>query len=214
MLKIALFGATGTIGKSILEEALRRGHEVTAVLRDISKLEGLSKEHEKLQLKTGDILMPDSVAEAAAGKDVVISAFGPRFGEEDEMSEAARSLVEGVKRGGAGRLIVVGGAGSLEVAPGVPLMDTPSFPEEWRPVARAHAEAYDVYLNSDIDWTYLSPAAVIEPGERTGNFRIGTNQLVTDELDNSRISVEDYAVALLDEADEGHFVRSRFTVGY
>lgn len=212
-MKIALFGATGTIGKSILEEALRRGHEVTAVLRDVSKLEGL-EQHEKLQVKTGDILMPDSVAEAATGKDVVISAFGPKFGQEDELSEAARTLVEGVKRGGAGRLIIVGGAGSLEVAPGVALMDTPAFPEEWRPLARAHAEAYEIFRASDIDWTYLSPAAVIEPGERTGNFRIGTNQLVTDELDNSRISVEDYAVALLDEVDEGHFVKARFTVAY
>ncbi|MNT74816.1 hypothetical protein D3C72_2136640 [compost metagenome] len=122
--------------------------------------------------------------------------------------------MEGVKRGGAGRLIIVGGAGSLEVAPGVALMDTPAFPEEWLPIARAHAEAYEIFRASDIDWTYLSPAAVIEPGERTGNFRIGTNQLVTDELDNSRISVEDYAVALLDEVDEGHFVRGRFTVAY
>ncbi|AZK45002.1 NAD(P)-dependent oxidoreductase [Paenibacillus lentus] len=212
-MKILIFGGTGTIGKAILAEALRRGHEVTAVVRNTVKLEGL-EDQEGLHLLQGDILMPESIAKAVEGRDLVISAYGPKFGEEDELPEAARSLVEGVKRGGVRRLIVVGGAGGLEVEPGVLLMDTPEFPEEIRPLARAHDEAYQVYKASDLLWTVLSPAAVIEPGKRTGQFRIGTNRLVTDERDQSRISIEDYAVALLDEAEDPQFPGARFTVAY
>ncbi|MFD3259904.1 NAD(P)-dependent oxidoreductase [Paenibacillus lentus] len=212
-MKIVIFGSTGTIGKAILTEALRRGHEVTAVVRNISKLEGQAGQ-EGLHLLTGDILMPESIARAVEGKDLVISAYGPQFGQEDELPEAARSLVEGVKRGGVRRLIVVGGAGGLEVEPGVLLMDTPEFPEEIRPLARAHNEAYQVYSASDLLWTVMSPAAIIEPGKRTGHFRIGTNRLVTDERDQSRISIEDYAVALLDEAEDPQFPGTRFTVAY
>ncbi|MNJ27623.1 NAD(P)-dependent oxidoreductase [Paenibacillus bouchesdurhonensis] len=212
-MKIVIFGGTGTIGKAILTEALRRGHDVTAVVRNTSKLESLAGE-ERLHLLTGDILMPESIAGAVEGKDLVISAYGPQFGQEDELSEAARSLVEGIKRGGVRRLIVVGGAGGLEVEPGLLLMDTPEFPEEIRPLARAHEEAYHVYRASDLLWTVFSPAAVIEPGKRTGQFRIGTNWLVTDERDQSRISIEDYAAALLDEAEDPQFPGARFTVAY
>lgn len=111
-------------------------------------------------------------------------------------------------------MIVVGGAGGLETESGVQLMDTPEFPEEIRPLARAHEEAYHVYRASDLLWTVLSPAAVIEPGKRTGQFRIGLNRLVTDERDQSHISVEDYAVALLDEAEDPQFPEARFTVAY
>ncbi|MGG4552426.1 NAD(P)-dependent oxidoreductase [Paenibacillus humicus] len=212
-MKIVIYGSTGTIGKAILAEALRRGHEVTAVVRNTSKLEAEAGQ-ERLHLLTGDILMPESIAQAVEGKDLVISAYGPQFGEEDELPEAARSLVEGVKRGGVRRLIVVGGAGGLETESGVQLMDTPEFPEEIRPLARAHEEAYHVYRASDLLWTVLSPAAVIEPGNRTGQFRIGLNRLVTDERDQSHISVEDYAVALLDEAEDPQFPEARFTVAY
>lgn len=212
-MKIAIFGSTGTIGKAVLEEALRRGHEVTAVVRDINKLSG-EAQRDKLHVRTGDILMPDSVADAVQGVDVVISAYGPRFGAENELSEATRSLIEGVRSGGVNRLIVVGGAGGLEVEQGVRLMDTPEFPSEVISLARAHEDAYQIYKDSDIVWTVLSPAAVIEPGKRTGQFRIGMNQLVTDERDQSRISVEDYAVAMLDEVEDPQFVQMRFTVAY
>ncbi|WP_223068076.1 NAD(P)-dependent oxidoreductase [Paenibacillus caui] len=212
-MKIVLYGATGTIGRRILEEALRREHEVTTVVRDRSRLHDLDSE-QRLHIVTGDILEPDSVTETASGHEVVVSAFGPKFGSEDELSEAARALVEGVRRSGASRLIVVGGAGTLEASPGVVLMDTPEFPEELRPLARAHAEAYNIFRKSDVDWTYFSPPAVIEPGERTGSFRIGTTRLIVDELDNSRISAEDYAVALLDEIEDPQFLRERFTAAY
>lgn len=223
MMKIALIGATGTIGKKIAEEALLRGHDVTAIVRNESRLAvedetggGTVKKGKRGQLRTvaGDILVPDSIARAVEGHDVVISAYGPCFGEEDEMQEATRSLIEGTKRGGVHRLIAVGGAGGLEVAPGVRLMDTAEFPEEILPLARAHGEALAIYMETDLDWTVLSPAAVIEPGKRTGQFRIGLDRLITDERDQSRISIEDYAAALLDEAEDPQFIRARFTVAY
>lgn len=212
-MKIAILGSTGTIGKAVMEEALRRGHEVTAVVRDPGKL-GDAAGRENLNVATGDMMSPESVASAVEGCDVVISAYGPRFGEENELSEATRSLIEGIRRAGSRRLIAVGGAGGLEVAPGMRLLETPEFPDEIRPLARAHEEAYQIYRDSDIVWTVLSPAAVIEPGKRTGQFRIGMNQLVVDERDQSRISVEDYAVAMLDEVEDPQFTQARFTVAY
>lgn len=212
-MNILIYGATGMLGRRIVSEALRREHEVTAVVRDAAKVKELAW-GERVHIRTGDILQPGSVAEAAAGQEIVISAFGPKFGAEDELSEAARSLLEGVKRSGARRLIVVGGAGTLEVSPGLLLMDTPEFPEEIRPLARAHAEAYEIIRKSDVNWTYLSPPAVIEPGERFGSFRIGLDRLVVDELDSSRISAEDFAVALLDEVEDPQFLQQRFTVAY
>lgn len=212
-MKIAIFGSTGTIGKNITQEALRRGHEVKVVVRRPGLFEG-EERPANLTVVTGDILMPDSIAAAVEGCDVVISAYGPKFGEESELAEATRSLLEGVRSGGARRLIAVGGAGGLEVAPGIRLLDTPEFPDEIRPLARAHEDALQIYKDTDIAWTVLSPAAVIEPGSRTGQFRIGISQLVTDERDQSRISVEDFAVAMLDEVEDPQFYQARFTVGY
>ncbi|MFK4171087.1 NAD(P)-dependent oxidoreductase [Paenibacillus lautus] len=210
-MKVALIGASGTIGKRITEEALRRGHEVTAVLRNPDRLDS---EHERLQKVKADVMDPSSLEEAVQGHDAVISAFGPKFGQEEELVAAARTIVEGTRRGGVTRLLIVGGAGSLIADGGVPLMETPEFPEEIRPLARAHADAYDLYKESDLEWTYISPAALIEPGKRTGQFRIGMDRLVTDESGSSRISVEDFAVAVIDELDDPQFIQSRFTVAY
>lgn len=210
-MKIALIGATGTIGSRIAQEALRRGHEVTAISRNPEKV-GL--EHEQLNMHKADIMDPSSLEEAVKGHDAVISAFGPLFGREEELVAAARTIVEGTRRGGIRRLLIVGGAGSLLTDDGVPLMETSSFPEEIRTLARAHADAYDIYKEADLDWTYVSPAAVIEPGKRTGNFRIGMDRVVTDESGESRISAEDYAVAMLDELEDPQFIRARFTVAY
>ncbi|MCM3784728.1 NAD(P)-dependent oxidoreductase [Neobacillus mesonae] len=210
-MSIALFGATGTIGQAILEEASRRNMTVTAIVRNRFKF---NEKRDGLTIVEGDILRPESVAEAVKGHDVVISAYGPKFGEEEELLEAARSLVEGVRNSGVQRLLVVGGAGSLLTESGVPLMETAGFPEEVKPLALAHRDAFHIYEESDLDWTYLSPAATIEPGRRTGNFRIGMDRLILDEAGQSRISVEDYAAALLDEVDDPYFSRSRFTVAY
>lgn len=199
------------IGQRILQEALTRGHQVTAIVRDPSRM---SRQQDNLAIATGDIFNPDNIAATAAGHDVVISAYGPKFGvaQEHLLVDATRALVEGVKRSGVSRLLAVGGAGGLEVAPGVQLVDTPEFPAVVKPIALAHRDALAVLQAADLDWTNLSPAAMIEPGERTGKYRTGTNRLLVNERGESRISAEDYAVALLDEVENPRHNRQRFTV--
>ncbi|EPY09223.1 NAD-dependent epimerase/dehydratase [Paenibacillus alvei TS-15] len=212
IMKIAVYGATGTIGQRIVNEALTRGHEVTAVVRDASRV---AQSHANLTVVTGDILNSASVSERTAGHDVVISSIGPKMGEESALVEATRALINGVKQAGVERLISVGGAGSLEVAPGVQVVDTPDFPDAWKPIALAHRDALDVYRHeSTLAWTNVSPAALIEPGERTGQYRTGTDQLVVDAEGNSRISAEDFSVAILDEVENPQFTGRRFTAAY
>jgi len=211
-MKIVVYGARGTLGQSILREALARGHQVTAVVRKPESFEG---PRQGVKVIKGDVLDRASVAAAAAGSDVVISAIGPSRDEPPEMLvRAANALVGGVKQAGAGRLIVVGGAGSLQVAPGKLLMDSPEFPAAWRPVALAHKSALDVYRRAPLDWTFLSPADRIGPGQRTGGYRTGLEDLVVDANGKSNISVEDFAVALLDEVEKPAHIRQRFTVAY
>ena len=208
-MKLAVVGATGNIGKQIIEEALTRGHEVTAIVRDASRVE---RTHENLHVVTGDIFHASSIAKEAIHHDVLISAFGPKHGEEGKLVEATHSLLQAAKQVGVSRLVSVGGAGSLEVAPGLQVVDTPDFPAEWKPIAVAHRDALEVYKQSDFNWTNLSPAAMIEPGERTGKYVTGTDQLLIDENGESRVSIPNYAVALLDEVETPQFLRQRFTV--
>jgi uncharacterized protein len=214
-MKVVVFGASGAIGRAITAELLVRGHTVTAASRSGAMVEGLV-----VQTVTGDAADPASVARLAAGQDAVASAIGPRrsTGEDPEASllGAARGLAEGMRRAGVRRLVVVGGAGSLEVAPGQRLVDTPSFPSVAKPVALAHARALDevYYEIEELDWTYISPAAVIGPGERTGEFRIGGDQLLADESGESRISIPDFAIAFADEIEHGDEFRRRITVAY
>ena len=213
-MKIALFGASGTIGQRIALEALARGHEVKAIVREPARLH-LSHQH--LNVAAGNILDPASVAEAVAGYDVVVNATGPRRdgSESPQMPvDAAHSVIEGLTRAGVRRLIVVGGAGSLEVAPGKQLVDTADFPKAWLPGALATRDALAVYRTARLDWTVFSPAGLIQPGERTGTYRTGTDQLVTNDKGESYISAEDYAVALVDEIETPRFVRQRFTAAY
>ncbi len=208
-MKIALFGAKGTIGQRILKEAVERGHEVTVIVRDPATYEGTEK------VAAGDATTAESVAAAVAGQEVVISAIGPGLGGNlNVLTAAATSLTDGLKQAGVSRLLIVGGAGSLEIAPGVRLIDTPAFPEAWKPIAQAHADALDIYRTADLDWTYFSPAALIEPGERTGSFRLGTDQLLTDEQGQSRISAEDFAIALLNQVEKPEYIRQRITIAY
>ncbi|MFC3749312.1 NAD(P)-dependent oxidoreductase [Paenibacillus sp. GCM10012306] len=208
---IVVLAASGTIGKAIVEEALKRKHQVTAAMRHP---ESFAFEHERLKLVAVDLLDPVSVASAVRGHEVAISAYGPKAGEENELLAAAASLVEGLQAADMDRLVIVGGAGSLKTESGEWLMDTPEFPEHVRPLAAAHADAYEIYRGSDLDYTYVSPAASIQPGRRTGMFRIGLDRLVVDENGQSAISVEDFAVAIIDEVEEGNFSRERFTVAY
>jgi putative NADH-flavin reductase len=213
-MKILVFGASGAIGQEITAELLRRGHSVVGVTRTAAPVEGLD-----VQFVQGDAADAASVAVLAQGVDAVVSAVGPRRGsenDEESLVGAARGLVEGLRLAGTRRLIVVGGAGSLEVAPGQRLVDTPDFHPAWKPAALAHARALDEIYRAadDLDWTYVSPAAVIEPGERTGSYRTGGAQLLTDEAGDSRISIPDYAIAIADLLDSGGAVRRRITVAH
>lgn len=211
-MNIVIYGASGMIGQRITQEALNRGHKVTAIVRNPSRL---TLTHPNLSVKAGNMLDPDDVARSVAGHDAVINATRQEADQPGRMYvDAAHALIEGLTRAGVRRLIVVGGAGSLEVAPGLQLVDTPDFPPAWRPGALAMRDALAVYRSAGLDWTYFSPAGFIAPGERTGHYRTGTDQLVTDEKGESRISAEDYAVALIDELETPRFIRRRFTVAY
>jgi len=213
-MRIVVFGAGGRVGSRTVAEALARGHDVTAVVRhpEAHDLQG-----DELTVLAGDATDPASVAEVAGGHDLAISTVGTGYGKAPEtLPAAARALLDGLSRAGVPRLIVLGGAGSLEVAPGVRVLDTPDFHEEWKPDALAQAEALDLYRSAttDVDWTYVSPAALLQPGERTGRYRKGEDRLLVDDDGHSEISMEDYAVALLDEAESAEHVRRRFTVAW
>jgi len=208
-MNVVLFGASGMIGSRILKELLHRGHTVTAVVRNPEKIAAYGA-----FVVIGDILDPRGVAAAAKGAQAAISAYAPPPGDEIMLSAATRSLLEGLTVAGVRRLIVVGGAGSLEVAPGVLLVDAPGFPPEYKTIALAHREVLPILQASSLDWTFLSPAAFIQPGERTGKFRLGGTQLLADEKGESRISAEDYAVALVDELENPLHIRRQFTVAY
>ncbi|WP_372408540.1 NAD(P)-dependent oxidoreductase [Streptomyces luteireticuli] len=214
MAKIALFGANGTIGSRVLREALDRGHQVTAVVRDPSKV---TVEHPALTVVTGDVLDPASVAAVAKGQDVVVSAVGGGDGPGHlaTIKPAAESLVAGLRTLGdaAPRLIAVGGAGSLRTPDGKQVWDTEGLPEFLLQIMHAHGDALDFYRTvTDVRWTNVSPAGTIEPGERSGTYRTGLDDLVVDENGKSRISTEDYAVALIDEIEKPQHVGERFTV--
>jgi putative NADH-flavin reductase len=214
-MKVVVFGASGAIGRAIAAELLARGHTVTGATRSGAPVEGLV-----VQSVTGDAADPASVARLAAGQDAVASATGPSRGSHEDpeasLLSASRGLIGGMRRAGARRLVVVGGAGSLLAASGQRLIDTPGFPDAAKPVALAHARALDeVYREiEDLDWTYISPAAVIGPGERTGEFRIGGDELLTDASGASRISIPDFAIAFADEIEQADALRRRITVAY
>ena len=214
-MKIALAGATGMIGQRILNEALSRGHHVTVIARDPSKVAA----RPNVEVNAGDVMKPETVTPAIAGAAVLVSACSPPKDNPRQAVDSVRTLTEAISAANKTanrsiRLIMVGGAGSLEVAPGVQLVDTPNFPEAWKPIATAHRDALAALRKAPIDWTYFSPAAFIQPGTRTGKYRAGTEQLVADAKGESRISAEDYAVALVDEIEKPQFIRKRFTAAY
>lgn len=215
-MKIVLFGATGHVGQRIVAEALRRGHEVTGVVRDPSRAQSPDP---RVTLAQGDATDAASVAALVRGADAVVSAVSPRpgtTGNAPTMVGTARALIAGLREAGVRRLVVVGGAGSLEVAPGVALVDTPDFPEAYKPESLDGRDALNVYRAEaqGLDWTFISPAIVIQPGERTGRYRTTGDQVLADERGNSTISYEDYAVALLDELENPRHVGARFGVAY
>jgi uncharacterized protein len=209
-MNVILIGASGNAGSRILHELQSRNHRVTAVVRHPEKLPaGVNSTRDDLS-DTGRI------AQIIRGADAVISAYKPPEDDTDEIVEVTRRQIEAIRKVGNGtRLVVVGGAASLEIAPGITALVAGVLPPEWVPIATSHGKALDLLRASDINWTYFSPAAFFEPGERTGKFRLGTEQLLTDANGNwSRISFEDYAVALVDELESPAHERSRFTIGY
>jgi putative NADH-flavin reductase len=212
-MKIAVFGAGGRIGSRIVKEALNRGHDVTAVVRHP---ENYAYIHDHLKVAQGDLFRAQDVGTGAFDQDVVVSAYSPPEGiPVSTIAEVAVPLIKGVKQANVKRLIIVGGAGSLEVEPGKQLVDMPFFPEEYKSTAQAHREALKLYMNEkDLGWTVISPAAEIEPGDRTGLYRTGGNQLLKDANGKSFITMEDYAAAVLDEIEIPQHIKGQMTVAY
>jgi uncharacterized protein len=215
-MKIVLFGATGAVGQRIAAEALSRGHEVVGVVRDPSRAQSPDA---RVTLVRGDATDAASVAELARGADAVVSAISPRpgtTGSAPTLVGAARAVIAGARQAGTRRVLAVGGAGSLEVAPGVMLLDSPGFPDAYKPEAVDGRDALAVFRaeGEGLDWTFVSPAAVIQPGERTGRYRTTVDQFLADENGHSVISFEDFAVALLDELEQPKNAGRRFGVAY
>jgi hypothetical protein len=203
-MKIAVVGATGNAGSRITSELLDRGHHVTAIARNVAKVPAKPN----LVARQGDVLDVPGLAELLKGHDLVVSAVHFTDSDPDK-------LIAAVKAAAVPRYIVVGGAGSLEVAPGLKLFDAPGFPPEYLAEARQGGAFLDrLRQETALDWSFLSPSAFFVPGERTGRFRLGTDQLLTAADGKSSISFEDYAVALADEVERPAHPRRRFTVGY
>ena len=213
-MKIVLIGATGFVGSAILHEALQRGHEVSAVTRDREKLPS----HAAVHAVEADVYDLDQIARLVRGHDAVISAFNPGWGNPDIYNlqlKGTRAIIDGVKKAGVKRLLFVGGSGSLEVKPGVQGVDLPGFPAQYKQGALATRDALNMLRQeTSLAWTVLSPSADLFPGERTGRFRLGTDHLLKDADGESRISLGDFAMAMIDEVEHPQHVSRRFTVGY
>lgn len=220
-MKIALIAATGRAGSTLLKELAGRGHEVKAVARNIEKIPAdLSSSVTRIQDDLSDV---KRLAEIFTGVDVVVSAFGPsstdpRYTSDqnytDQLVDVTGRITQAVALANVPRLIVVGGAGSLMFSPETTVLNSGHWPAPYVPIARSHVKAFQLLRDSTINWSYFSPPTVIMPGERTGKFRLGLDDLIKDADGKSRISFEDYAVALVDEAEVPKHERQRFTIGY
>ena len=211
-MNIALIGATGFVGAAVLNELLQRGHRVTVLARNPAKLAA----REGLTVLSADAQDAAQVAKAAVGHDAVVSAYNPGWTVpdiHDQFHKGTRAIIDGTKQAGVRRLLVVGGAGSLFVAPGVQLVDTPQFPAEYKQGALAAREALNwIRTESTLDWTFLSPPILLAPGERTGRYRLGTESPLMNGEQPGGISVADLAVALVDELETPRHLQQRFTV--
>jgi uncharacterized protein len=213
-MKVALYGATGRAGSRILQELVRRGHQVIAVQREArlrASSEGVTWVRGDLSQVSGT---PEAICETIRGADAVVSAYAPPGDATDELIGVCQRLAEAVAQTGVARLVVVGGAGVLLVAPGVTLLESGKLPPEWAPIASSHAKALAALEQTPIHWTYLSPAAMFEPGKRTGHYRVAQDTLLTNEAGESRISMEDYAIALVDELEQKKHHHARFAVAW
>lgn len=214
-MNIAIIGASGNIGSHITQEALSRGHNVTAIVRNPEKV---GVESVSLTVRQGDVQHVLEIAGMLKGHDAIVVSYSPGWEPGTEFNkhvEVAQKVLQATKEAGVKRVLNVGGAGSLYAEQGVQLVDTEDFPEAWRGAAAAQRDSLKVYEEEqELDWTFVSPAIIIEPGERTGKFRYNTDRPVFDEKGESRISRQDFAVAVLNELEEPRYVRQRFTVGY
>jgi len=215
-MRIAIIGATGYVGSALLEEALSRGHAVTAIVRNPEKLPS----HPHLTPLAVDITDVEALAAALVGQEAVIHAYAPPRTATVEARIAAqrrgtRAILDAMQRAGVPRILAVGGAGTLEVAPGVRNMDQPEFPKEWEGGAKSTAEVKEILkAEPGLVWTFLSPSHMLVPGERTGKFRLGLDQLLVGPDGESRITLPDYAMAMIDELEKPRHTGRRFTVGY
>ncbi len=212
-MKIALIGGTGFVGSAVLTELLSRGHAVTALARHPDKLGAQAT----LKVVKADVTQPAEVAAAVAGHDAVVSAYNPGWGEADIFrlfGQGYDGILAGLKQAGVKRVLAVGGAGSLEVTPGLQLVDTPEFPAEWKQGALAARDLLTrLRGETTLDWTFLSPPIALAPGERTGRYRVGGDQLLPGQGEApAGISVADLAVAIVDEIEKPKHLRARFTV--
>lgn len=212
-MNIALIGASGYVGSALLKEAAARGHIVTAMVSNPARIAATSG----VRAVQADVLDQNALAAQLQGHDAVISAFSGHAQAEVRAYylKGMESIVAATKQAGVPRLLVVGGAGGLEVAPGVQLVDTPEFPAQWKETAEGARQLVKrLREEAELNWTVLAPSAHLEPGERTGSFRLGQDALLVDAAGKSHISLEDYAVAMIDELERPAHARTRFTVGY
>ena len=216
MKDVVLIGASGFVGTAILNELLNRGHKVTAIVRDPAKV---TASNPNLKVVQADVTDADVLIETCKGKDAVISAYNPGWKNPNIYEETLKNyplIVDSVKKAGVERLLIVGGAGTLFYAPGKMVMDADDVPAKLLPGIKSLGEFYlnTLRKENDIDWIFLSPAANMTPGKRTGKFRFGKDDLVVDANGDSNISVEDYAVAMVDELEQKKYHKERFTIGY
>ncbi|PQL91464.1 NAD(P)-dependent oxidoreductase [Apibacter sp. wkB309] len=216
MKKVALIGASGFIGSQLVKELLSRGYQVTAIVRSADKIKNDDK---NLKVVSADVFDTDKLVEVLKNNDAVISAYNPGWTNPniyDDTIKGYQSIIEAVKKAGIKRLQAVGGAGSLLVAPGKTVVDSGAIPDEILPGVKALALVLkDQFLpEKELDWVFFSPAGTIEPGERTGKYRLGLDNLITDDQGNSKISVQDYAKAMVDELENPKHHQQRFTIGY
>ncbi|MBX8801811.1 NAD(P)-dependent oxidoreductase [Pseudochrobactrum asaccharolyticum] len=213
MSKIAIIGASGYVGTALLNEAVKRGHQVSAFVRHPEKIAASAN----VTAVKADVLDTDGLAALLKGHDLVISAYNPGWQEADIRNihiKGSKSISEAVKKAGIKRLIAVGGAGSLEIN-GQQLVDSPEFPAEYKEGALGARQALnDLKAEDTLDWSFVSPAILLVPGEATGTFRLGKDSPVFDDKGESKITVGDLAVAILDEAEQGKHIRQRFTAAY
>ncbi len=213
-MKLALIGASGFVGAAVLQEALDRGHQVTGIVRNPKKL----PQHPALNAVAGDAYNAEALAAHFKGHDAVIHAFNPGWGTADireRFIQGSQAIIAASKQADVQRLLVVGGAGSLYVAPGLQLIDTPDFPAEYKEGAEGARQALNLLkTETALAWSFISPPALLQPGARSGQFRIGGDQLLMNGDAPAQISVADLAVAIIDELERPHHLRQRFTVGY